>query len=1025
MYENDPVQATQSVGKTQAKRVRTPDNAAQIKRDESIMDTNSSSIVSKRSVEKLYHTGEPEYFRYFVKKFQRRSPLINRGYWLRMRAIDHVVRTFLNKQSRKRKVVVNLGCGYDPLPFQYLGKHSLLCQDVTFVDVDYSLLMLKKLHIIASNPPLLDLLQGWRELSSQSGVLGRADHYLAVGCNLCNVDELDKILQSELNVEDCSVLFVAEVSIAYMDRAASDTVLRWAAGYDDVQFCVLEQHLPDGADHPFARTMLKHFEKLQSPLRAISTMEEQRSRYVAAGWPDDRVDVRSLWDLWTDSTFLTAQQRQALDAVEPFDEWEEFALFAAHYFLLVATKTTDSRTHAEPNPTAGSSGHIVSENVGTVSNAAIYYGQTMPEPHSQRRFSAQLPSLDSNGLPNAAIALHGGLGTRERLSTCDVWTAGNGFVELKGPPMRSALMCHTITKVAKSDCLLVGGRTSPDKASAECWYRKAGMWERVQNLREGRYRHSAAPIGDGVLVYGGKTSGGEILDEWLYWEPQNGWQEVQAEGEGPRPRFGAAMCAVAGTSTSGILVGGMARDGTVLDDVWNFDLFIFGSEIYISERKREDLGSFGRYLGRFGATLLSSEEGIFLVGGVTGQVMLKKDYEILDLKNKRPLNVHWEHRPLLVGCHTIDVEHGHILVVGGGATCFSFGTFWSPSTYLSETPAHTTWHLQGVKKAREDAEQFPVHGALPQTGSAPTITRIPRLQIRSGDEFAEIIRKGRPVILSDFSIGGCTQLWTNEYLKERIGADREVVVHHSPSTNMNFQTKNFSYETKVFGDFLDAASTGEKLYLRTLSVEQPSVKVTKLETDFPSIADDFILPTQLQVAMDNLHSSPLRISGMVNMWLHYDVMANVLCQIRGAKRMLLYPPSDVKYLSFPPGMSSSSLDIFAATHITHPSLVFTHPHEALLGPGDILFLPSLWLHAASPIEGLSVAVNVFFRDLEDGYAAGRDVYGNRDLQAYEKGRKDIEKITRAFEALPLTARKFYLERLGMELLENAREKDNE
>jgi tRNA wybutosine-synthesizing protein 4 len=44
------------------------------------VQTNNSSIVSKRSVERLYFPNEPHFFRYFVKRPQRRSPLINRGY---------------------------------------------------------------------------------------------------------------------------------------------------------------------------------------------------------------------------------------------------------------------------------------------------------------------------------------------------------------------------------------------------------------------------------------------------------------------------------------------------------------------------------------------------------------------------------------------------------------------------------------------------------------------------------------------------------------------------------------------------------------------------------------------------------------------------------------------------------------------------------------------------------------------------------------------------------------------------------
>lgn len=88
-----------------------PVDPKQKRNDEYIMDTNNSSIVSKRSVEKLYYGGETEYFRYFVSKFKRRSPLINRGYWLRMKSIEHAVSRFLAEQTPKRKIVVNLGCG--------------------------------------------------------------------------------------------------------------------------------------------------------------------------------------------------------------------------------------------------------------------------------------------------------------------------------------------------------------------------------------------------------------------------------------------------------------------------------------------------------------------------------------------------------------------------------------------------------------------------------------------------------------------------------------------------------------------------------------------------------------------------------------------------------------------------------------------------------------------------------------------------------------------------------------------------
>jgi tRNA wybutosine-synthesizing protein 4 len=142
-------------------------------------------------------------------------------------------------------------------------------------------------------------------------------------------------------------------------------------------------------------------------------------------------------------------------------------------------------------------------------------------------------------------------------------------------------------------------------------------------------------------------------------------------------------------------------------------------------------------------------------------------------------------------------------------------------------------------------------------------------------------------------------------------------------------------------------------------------------------------------------------------------MANVLCQVRGSKRLLLFPPSDIQKFQFVPGSSSSGEDVFSM--MDGAKLDHTHPHEAILNPGDVLFIPALWLHTASPTEGVSVAVNVFFRNLNGAYAAGRDVYGNRDLQVYEKGRLDVARIAKSFSNLPEDARRFYLQRLAEEL----------
>ena len=88
---------------------------------------------------------------------------------------------------------------------------------------------------------------------------------------------------------------------------------------------------------------------------------------------------------------------------------------------------------------------------------------------------------------------------------------------------------------------------------------------------------------------------------------------------------------------------------------------------------------------------------------------------------------------------------------------------------------------------------------------------------------------------------------------------------------MDFNNKNFQYVTKEFGPFLEQVEAGGMLYLRALSTDKPTESPASLGDDYPEISSDFVLPASLDFVTHNLFSSVLRISGPVNMWLHYDV----------------------------------------------------------------------------------------------------------------------------------------------------------
>ncbi|PNS18317.1 hypothetical protein CAC42_6134 [Sphaceloma murrayae] len=1041
MSEKDPTQATHRKRPSKPTKMGAMGLPVTSNGDEYIMDTNNSSIVSMRSVEKLYYPNQPEYLRYFVRKFQRRSPLINRGYWLRMKAVETYVSDFLSESNGNTKVVVNLGCGYDPIALQFLGLRSEQCENTVFVDVDHPRLIHKKLDIIRNTPPLIDLLPGVRFGEQGATVLADASQYKGVGCDVRDIHALDRVLRTLVDVETCSValLLTAEVSVAHMEQPAAQEILEWAARLPDARFCLLEQHLPDGADHPFAATMLKHFRKLRTPLHAIGTLNDTRRRFEAAGWPSGGVDIQTLWQVWSNEHFVTSVERQALDKVEAFDEWEEFALFGSHYFLLQASNQS-KETVGSTEDRGDTSKSGAREESHLQLSPRNFEASAIPGLYEDRRFAAAtiVPYNCLAGVEKRVVVGHwGGMGHQQRHKSADAYnsdiaTSGNEAPLRRLIELPSGLVGHTITTctLPEPSLVLIGGRGAPDKATDACWRLTDGLWKPTHSLPRDRFRHCAMEItscpsletaSTTVLVFGGKTSTGDILNDWLLLDPVNGWVSCQMSGEHPEPRFGAAS-SVDASGASGMILGGMRSDGTVIEDAWSWRLDISraGLTIHCANLFSESASDERRSLYRFGAQIVQHGAETLLVGGIASRGMLDRSNEIMSLTNLMGLRVTWIQRPLLIGFSTLSCKDG-LLLLGGGAICFSFGAYWNKNQHIKETGKNTaSWRALDLSAASPEQSCGSVSRGTEANlhdGIGKEPVNIGRSKIPRPVDFYNVLLASQPVILEQLNIGPCTRLWTTDYLNKRIGAERLVIVHDSATAKMDFQAKNFRYQTIPFGDLLTGAQAGRHMYLRALSSDRPSETATDLAKDFPAIARDFTLPTELAYVEEHAHSSPLRISGPVNMWLHYDVMANVLCQIKGSKRLLLYAPADVVHLGIGPGASSSSMNPFEPSSVDQKNLSRVIAHEAVLNEGDVLFIPPLWLHTAKPLSNLSIAVNVFFKDerMEKAYAAGKDVYGNRDIAAYERGRRDVQKIIKGFDGLSEQVRSFYLLRLAEEL----------
>lgn len=290
--------------------------------------------------------------------------------------------------------------------------------------------------------------------------------------------------------------------------------------------------------------------------------------------------------------------------------------------------------------------------------------------------------------------------------------------------------------------------------------------------------------------------------------------------------------------------------------------------------------------------------------------------------------------------------------IGGGFICFSMGSYYSP-----------------------DYE-------IVVDSTIPIISRL--------DSLSE------PAILRGMDVGVCTSVWSKEYLKNAISGDTLVSCHVSPSRDLSFCPRNFEFQVMPWPEMLENLQS-HNIYFRAIGAN-PRKQVADFETSFPGLVADVKYPEWLK--KEKIFSSILRMSSPgISLWTHYDVMDNVLMQIVGSKEVVLWHPYEVKNLEIE-GSSSRIVDL------EDPRLRRTMPRRLVLEPGDALFIPALWFHRVRTMDDswASVALNVFWKELDASLYAKKDLYGNADLVPFTESHKLLS-------VLPEPFRTFYARKL--------------
>lgn len=657
-------------------------NRKQQGRDTAVQGTNDSSVVSKVSAATQGYF-QDAYLQHFVCKVARRAPLINRGYYVRWRAVDHCVRRFLQiTESCPKRQILSLGAGFDSLYFRLHSDGALNC--ATIFEVDFPDVTQRKAALIKSNVILMEMLDF--DVHSPTGPLYLScSQYRLLGVDVREQSQMEKALESAGLEWAAPTLILSEVVLTYMENKWSDSIIGWAAEHlPQSLFLMYEQIHPSD---PFGHIMQDHFRKLNSTLHAVQQypdIDAQRHRFLDKGWEQCVcLDINSFY-----LGLVPEEERFKIENLEPFDEYEEWHQKCSHYFILTAAQ--GSLTAQAVLSIPASSLTIMSPSIGRKALSV----RTIPV------CTEGLGMASSSVSPNQVLLTGGStkggreaqigmlLKNKESWKSVKVETSGNFGVRLY----------HTVSALPRGGAIVFGGRTSPlnpvknvckltfdpfSTCSIDFLEGRDTVKLRVEQVVCGgnspapRWRHTTTLVRhkgkDFLFVFGGKNESQVVLGDVNFMDvEQNVWTEIPVDGAAPEARLSHS----ASSYQEGVLMfGGLGGRGVPLGDTV---LLRQTGSGFCWERIDINPPPIPRY--SHSAHVIDNNlivaGGVWLQSHVPGVAVIN-----LSLKSSMEFSLDTTTVPWPLMLHSFCSElysNEELLLIGGGGNCFSFGTHFNP-----------------------------------------------------------------------------------------------------------------------------------------------------------------------------------------------------------------------------------------------------------------------------------------------------------------------------------------------------------
>ena len=964
-----------------------------LQNDLMVARTNDESVVSKRSAARE-HYFEDEYLAHFVRKPSKRAALINRGYYIRRKTVQMALEAFA-EATEGRGQIVSIGAGYDSTFFVLTEKGVAYSR---YFEVDFPHVIAKKSLIMKNTPHLLDLVQA--PVFDEESKEIKGDNYSLIGADVTVFAELNKKLKSHGLDYSLPTLFLAECVFTYMAAPDSDRVIHWAASapFPETWFVVYEQIRPKDA---FGRTMLANLQARGSPLLGIEAYpsdEAHVERYRKLGF--ESVCVRTMLDMYT--TGLTVEEKKRIEEKEEFDEDEEWREKCSHYTVSIGSTNAERKLPFSEHPPASAS--VV---VAQKAPAALW--TEVQESAGGRSGELRRWGHSAAVVQNGTIVVfggYGGMGRHERMNDVVIIDPKTGTI---ASPTCSGMapaprVLHACAMMPNNWMVIYGGRAGPKSPFGDTFVLSCDesfQWKKLVFVGTEQppalYRHTLTAIANSneAVVFGGRTGWKEPDngDFWIFNLAQVSWRRVKVDA-GPCAR--ASHVAVWHKDAL-YIHGGICSSGEILSDLWRIT---FSGDSCAAEQICD-----AQLPPRFSHSVVSVGDSLYLTGGTN--VALENTVIQYNVEQNETqifaVNEVWSRaRAVYVG--------NSLFLIGGGQLCFSFGSaFCDQLTRFDFTESFS----DGLPAPSECSKKKELVAKAHSSG-AVNAREIQRIENPTREQFRDWLLHTREPCL--FSGAVLIPKWSKEDILSSIPDDSKASIHVCQDPLLDFANKNYEFKVVPFADMLEQIEDDSRhLYFRSLG-ENARKDPSSISDSFPKLAERFLVPDFAQevVLPEKIHSSCLRFSSKdVQMWTHYDINDNLLCGVRGQKRLVLWHPEEVRHL-YAEGTASAVLNVDEPDLERFPLFAKACQWQGTLKEGDVLFIPAMWWHntrTLTPCYGL----NVFFRHMAEECYQSKDLYGNKDPVSAQQAEKLLKQAEALLAELPEDYRRFFARKMILDI----------